>query len=72
MREDQTGPADRVDDFRNGTRVGGDKAPTGESFLPVDLLGKEDEVANLVDSCLTGKRAERPRRHYEETPRVEL
>ena len=34
--------------------------PTGEDFLPVDLLGKGDEVANVVDSSLTVKRVERP------------
>ena len=33
---------------------------TGEGFLPIDLVGKEDEVANLVDSSLIGKRVERP------------
>ena len=40
--------------------MGGYKVPPGESFLYVGLLGKGDEVANLVDSSLTGKRVERP------------
>ena len=58
MREDKRGPGDPVDDFRNGARVGGNKVPTGEGFPPVDLVGKGDEVANLVDSSFTGKRVE--------------
>ena len=37
--------------------MGGNKVPTGESFLPVDLLRKADEVA---DFPLTEKRVERP------------
>ena len=53
--ESERGPADLVDAFNSGARVGGNKVPTGEVFLPVGLLGKGDEVANLVDSSLTGK-----------------
>ena len=58
--ENERGPADPIDAFKSGTRVGGDKMPTGECFLPVHLLGKGDEVANLADSALAGRRVERP------------
>ena len=60
MREGERGPADPVDAFKSGARVGGNKMLTGEGFLPVGLLGKGDEVANFVDFSLTGKRVERP------------
>ena len=56
MRQDETWVVDPVDAFKSKARVGGNKLPTGEGFLPVDLLGKGDDVANLVDSCLTGRR----------------
>ena len=46
--------------FKIGARVGGNKVPIGEGFLPVGLLGKGDEVAYFVDSSLPGKRVERP------------
>ena len=45
--------------FKSGARSGGKKVPTGEGFLPVDLLEKGDEIANLVDTSLTGKNVER-------------
>ena len=54
------GPEGPVDAFKSGARVGGNKVPAGESFLPVGLLGKGDEVPRLVDSSLTGIRVERP------------
>ena len=54
--EDEIGPADPVDAFKNGGQVGGIIVPTGEGFLAVELLGKVDDVANLVDPPLTGKR----------------
>lgn len=60
MRDDERASEDPADDLKNGARVGGNKVPTGEGFLPVDLLRKGDEVANLVDSSLTGKRVEQP------------
>lgn len=60
VREDERGPAEPVDDFKNAARMGGNKVPTGESFLPVDLMGKGDEVAILVNSSLRGQRVERP------------
>ena len=50
----------RVDDFRNGARVGGNIVPTGEGFLPLDLFGEGDDIANRVDSSLTAKRVEQP------------
>ena len=46
--------------FKSRPPVGGNKLSTGEGFLPPGLLGKGDEVANLVGSFLTGKRVERP------------
>ena len=55
--EEERGPADTVDAFKSGARMDGNKVLTGEGFPPADLLGKGDEVANLVDSSLTGKRA---------------
>ena len=57
--EGERGPADPVDAFKSGPPVGGTKLSTGGGFLPADLFGKGDEVANLVGS-LTGKRVERP------------
>ena len=59
MREDERGPTDPAGDFKHGARVGGNKSPTAEG-LSVDLLGKTDEVDNLVDSPLVQKRVERP------------
>ena len=59
MREGEGGPADPVDAFKSGPPVGGTILSTGGGFLPADLFGKGDEVANLVGS-LTGKRVERP------------
>ena len=56
VREGQRGPLDPVDAFKSGARVGGCLVPTGDGFLPGDLLGKGDAAANLVDSSLTGKR----------------
>ena len=47
------------------------KMPSGEGVIPVDLLAKRDEVADLVDSSLTGKRVERPP-PLRGNPRVEL
>ena len=57
VRESERGPADPADAFKSGARLGGDKVPTGEGFLPVGLLGKGDDVANLVDSSLAGKKS---------------
>ena len=45
---------------RTVLRWGGNKVSAEESFLPVDLVRKGDEVANLVDSSLEGKRVEPP------------
>ena len=60
MREDERGPANPADEIENGAPVGGNKGPTGGGFRPVDLVGKGDQVANIVDSSLIGKRVERP------------
>lgn len=60
MQEDEAGPVDPVDVFRNGARVGGNIVFTREGSFPLALLEKGDEVANLVDSSLMGKRIERP------------
>lgn len=56
MREDEREPADPVDDFKHGIWVSGNNAPTREGSLPVNRLGKGDEIANLVDSFLIRKR----------------
>ena len=60
VREGKRGPADPVNAFKSGPPVGGNKLSTGEGFSPASLLGKGDEVANLVGSSSTGKRVERP------------
>ena len=60
VRKHERAAADPLDAFKSGARVGGIIVPIGEGYLPVDLLRKGDEVANLVDSSLTGKRVERP------------
>ena len=44
----------------SGARVGGNINPTREGTFPLGLLEKGDEVANLDDSSLMGKRIERP------------
>ena len=44
----------------SGARVGGDIGPTREGSFPLALLEKGNEVANLDDSSLMGKRMERP------------
>lgn len=49
-----------VDDLKHGARGRGNKGPAGDDFFPVDLLGKVDEVANLVESSLIEKIIERP------------
>ena len=75
VREGERGPADPLGAFKSGARAGGDKVPTGEGFLPVGLLGKGDEVANLVESSLTGKRTELPsllRRNAESSCTIDL
>ena len=41
-------------------RVGSKLRPTREGFFPLDLLEKGDEVADVADSSLMGKRIERP------------
>ena len=40
--------------------MGGNKSPTREGSFPLALLEKGQEVANLNDSSLMGKRIERP------------
>ena len=60
MREDGAGPADPVGVFMSGARVGGNINPTREGSFPLGLLDKGDEVINLHDSSLMGKRIERP------------
>ena len=40
--------------------MGGNISPTGEGSFPLGLGRKGDQVANLVDSSLMGKRIERP------------
>ena len=60
MREGERRPADQVDAFKGGASAGCTKLSTGRGFLLEDLLGKGDEVANLVGSSFTGKRVEQP------------
>ena len=60
MREDGAGPVDPVGVFMSGARVGGNIRPNREGSFPLGLLEKGDEVANLDDSSLMGKRTERP------------
>ena len=60
VHEDGAGPVDPVGVFMSGARVGGSICPTREGFVPLGLLEKEDEVANLVDSSLMGKKIEHP------------
>ena len=60
MREDKAGLADPVGVFMSGARVGGNIGPTRGGSFPLALLEKGNEVANLDDSSLMGKRIERP------------
>ena len=53
MREEE---ADPVVVFRNGGRMGGNKNPTREGSFPLGILQNGNEVADLVDSSLMGKR----------------
>ena len=60
MCEDEAGAADPVGVFMSGARVVGNISPTREGSFPLALLEKGNEVANLDDSSLMGKRIERP------------
>ena len=60
MREDGAGPADHVGVFMSGAWVGGNIGPTRGGFFPLALLEKGNEVTDLGDSSLMGKRIERP------------
>ena len=60
MREDKAGLTDPVGVFMSGTRVGGNIGRTRGGSFPLALLEKGNEVANLDDSSLMGKRMERP------------
>ena len=53
-------PANPVDDFENGAPVGCNKGSTGEDFRPVNLVGKGDELSNIVDCSLRSKNVEWP------------
>ena len=44
----------------SGTRVGGDMGPTRGGSFTLALLEKGNEVANLDDSSMIGKRIARP------------
>ena len=46
--------------FWSGARAGGNNVFTRKGSVPLGLLEKGDEVANLVDSSLMDKRTERP------------
>ena len=56
MRKDEAGHADVVGVFRSGARTGDYICPTREGSFPLGLLEKDDDVANLFDSSLIGKR----------------
>ena len=61
MREDKAGLADPVGVFfMSGARVDGNIGPTRGGSFPLALLEEGNEVANLDDSSLMGKRMERP------------
>ena len=49
-------PTDQIDDVKNEARMDVNKVLTGERFLPVALLIKGGEEANLLDLSLTGTR----------------
>ena len=44
----------------SGARVGGNLGPTRGGSFPLALLEKGNEVANLDDFSMMGKRMERP------------
>ena len=60
MREDGAGLTDPVGVFMNGARVGGNIGPTRGGSVPLALLEKGNELANLDDSSFMVKRIERP------------
>ena len=60
MREDGSGLVAPVCVFESGERVGGQVGPTRGGSVPSALLKEGNEVANLDDSSLMGKRIERP------------
>ena len=60
MHEDGAWLADPVGVFMSGARVGDNTSPTRGCSFPLALLEKGNEVANLDDSSLMGKRIERP------------
>ena len=60
MREDGAGLVAPVCVFESGERVGGQIGPTRGASVPSALLEEGNEVANLDDSSLMGKRIERP------------
>ena len=57
VRDGQSEPADPVYAFKSGPPVGGNKL-FRQVFLPAGLLGKGDEVSNLVGSSSTEKKVE--------------
>ena len=58
--EYETGPSDPVDDFKNGARVVGNPGSAEEYFRRADLVRKEGDQKNLIDSSLIGKSEEWP------------
>ena len=60
MREDKAGLADPVGVFMSEALVGGNTGPIRGSSFPLALSEKGNEVANLDDSSVMGKRMERP------------
>ena len=58
--EDGAGLVAPIGVFKSGARVGGNIGPTRGGSSPLALLEKGNEVANLDDSSLMGKRIQRP------------
>ena len=72
MLKDEAGPVDPVGVFWSGARLGGNNVfPRGGS-VPLGLLEKGDEVANLVDSSFMEKtKTKQSARCYREKHRFE-
>ena len=60
MLKDEAASVDPVGVFWSGARAGVNNVFTRGGSLPLGLLEKGDEVANIVDTFLIEKRTERP------------
>ena len=59
MLKDEAGSVDPVGVFWSGARASGNNVFRGGGSIPLCLLERGDEVANIVDSSLIDKRIER-------------